>query len=498
MSIKSIDGLRKRVSVQPEPVLITAEKIYQENKEKIPEKFEQPKKKNTTFKAVSFIIVFLIILGITLYLSRLLFYKNEGGSLLEALSKINIIKEISNLITSGDKKLAGENDDRINFLLLGIGGEGHDGPYLTDTIILASLKPSEKKVAMVSIPRDLLVEINPNNWQKINAVYTYGRLENKNDGLTYTKEIIEKNFGLPIHYYFLIDFKGFEKIIDTLGGIEVNVEQSFADNAYPLTADPPAWQTVSFQAGKQKMDGETALKFARSRHGNNGEGSDFARAKRQQKIILAVKDKIFSFETLLRPTRVSGLFTMLNNSFQTNIKSWEVMKLYDLIKDLKDKDVLNLVLDDSPNNYLYSSILEDGTYALLPKGGNFSAIQSLLTNIFQTSQIREENAYLEILNGTKIEGLAYQTALALESFGLKIKNYANAKTQDYQTTIIYDLTNGQKNKSLEIIRNQVGGYVTTEIPNYIKEEVAKENPNATENNQAVDFVIILGQDQLIK
>ncbi len=122
----------------------------------------------------------------------------------------------------------------------------------------------------------------------------------------------------------------------------------------------------------------------------------------------------------------------------------------------------------------------------------------MLENIFQTSLVMEENAILEILNGTKIEGLAYQNALIFENLGLKVKYYANAPTQDHQTTIIYDLTNGQKNKTLDIIKNQVGGYVTTEMPNYIKEEIAKENLNTNENNQSIDFIIILGQDQLIK
>lgn len=495
MVIKNIDGLHKKIQPQREQIL-TPEDAPAVESIKLEGQivgFEKPQKKSGWLKKIIiFCTIAILIILPTVYLSRFLFSKNDGKSVLEVLSKINIFKEISNLITSGDKKLAGEKDDRINFLLLGIGGEGHDGPYLTDTIIIASFKPSQNKVSLLSLPRDLLVPLTENNWQKINALYTYGRLQKKDDGLIYTKEILEKVFGQPIHYYFLVDFNGFENIIDLLGGIKVEVDNSFTDYNYPLTVDPPSWQTVSFTAGEQKMDGAVALKFARSRHGNNGEGSDFARAKRQQKIIMAVKDKVFSFETLIRPTRVSGLFTMLNDYFQTNVKAWEVMRFYDLFKNLNDSDIISQVLDDSPNNYLYSNILEDGAYALLPKGGNFSAIQNLLENIFQTSVVKDENSNVQVLNGTTIEGLAYQTALALENLGIKISHYANASTKDHQTTIIYDFTNGQKTKTLETIKGQIGGYVTTEIPNYLKEDLASQN------NQTVDFIVILGQDQLIK
>jgi len=499
MTRKFIDGLHKKEPDGSSNVLISAAATIAQPQPASEQIFIKPKPKKILLKKyLIYFFIIIFVLAPTIYLSRFFFAKKDGKNVLAVLSKINIIKEISNFIASGNKKLAGETDDRINILLLGIGGEGHEGPYLTDTIIIASLKPSQKKVSLVSVPRDLLVPLNPNNWQKINALYTYGLQQDNEDGLTYAKNIIEQTFALPIHYYFLIDFDGFKEIVDYLGGINVDVENSFTDYAYPLTVDPPSWQTVSFEAGWQKMNGDQALKFARSRHGNNGEGSDFARAKRQQKIIMAVKDKIFSFETLLRPTRVAGLFTMLNDYFQTNVQAWEVMRFYELFKDIKDEDVINQVLDDSPNNYLYGQILEDGAYALLPKGGNFSAINNLLENIFQTGIIQAEKAKIKVLNGTTIEGLAYQTALILEAQGLKIISYANAPSQDHETTIIYDLTNGQKEKSLATIKNQISGYVTADLPAYLQEQEAWEKTNANENYQEPDFIIILGQDQLIK
>jgi len=502
MTPKYIDGLHKKEPDDTTSVLIPTEEI-----ESLPQQTEAPlqkpekqfskppRKKIKKLKLIFFVLIAFLIFAMSIYVSRFLFYKNtEGENVLDVLSRINIFKEISNLLTSGDKKLAGEEDDRINFLLLGMGGEGHSGPYLTDTIILASLKPSEKRISMVSLPRDMFVQTRDDGWQKINSLYALSIGEGEEKALNYTISTIEDNFGLPIHYYFVVDFNGFKNIIDYLGGIKVEVERSFTDSMYPLTIDPPSWEVVSFEEGWQKMDGDQALKFARSRHGSNGENSDFARAKRQQKIIMAVKDKIFSFETLIRPTRVSGLFTMMDNYFQTNLKTWEVMKLYDYVKDINDDEIINFVLDDSPNNYLYGEIMESGAYALLPKGGNFSLVQEMLENIFQTNDIVEEKTYVDVLNGTEISGLAYQNALVLESLGLNINRYDNAPTQDYQTSVIYDLSGGTKEKSLEIIKNQIGGYVTSDLPNFLQEDISVQKIESPEYHNP-DFIIILGQDQ---
>ena len=186
----------------------------------------------------------------------------------------------------GWENLKGELDDRINFLLLGQGGVGHEGPYLTDTIIFASLKPSTKELAMFSIPRDFYVKIPKNGWARINSANSIGETTDYDGGgSAYTAKIIEDVFDQPVHYWLRVDFDAFQKIIDDLGGVNVCVDHSFTDEYYP--DENFGYEPVEFEEGCQKMNGDTALKFSRSRHGTNGEGSDFARSARQQKIILA-------------------------------------------------------------------------------------------------------------------------------------------------------------------------------------------------------------------
>ena len=136
-------------------------------------------------------------------------------------------KAVVNLITDSGLK---NDNGRVNILLLGIGGDGHDGPNLTDTIVIVSVDKNGKDVALVNIPRDLWV---PDLNAKINAVYAYGQDKN-NNGLEQAKQTVSKLFGLPIHYAFRIDFGGFVKAINLVGGLDINVETSFVDYRYPV------------------------------------------------------------------------------------------------------------------------------------------------------------------------------------------------------------------------------------------------------------------------
>ncbi|MFH1225850.1 MAG: LCP family protein, partial [bacterium] len=138
----------------------------------------------------------------------------------------SFFSQIKNLITSDEKQLRGETDQRINILLLGIGGKDHAGPYLTDTVILASFIPQEKKVAIISIPRDLVVPISGDGWRKVNGLNAIGEEKMPGNGAKFAAQTLEEVFGLPIHYYGRIDFTGFTNIIDNLGGIKVYVENT--------------------------------------------------------------------------------------------------------------------------------------------------------------------------------------------------------------------------------------------------------------------------------
>jgi LCP family protein required for cell wall assembly len=218
---------------------------------------------------------------------------------------------------------------RTNFLILGIAGSSdHAGALLTDTIMLASVNPTTKDVAILSIPRDVWV---PSMRAKINSAYYYGHQKQATDGgLILAKSAVGEVTNIPVHYGLVVDFSSFERIIDLLGGVDVNVERSFEDKRYPIAGrendvcdgDPEyecRYETLNFAQGIQHMDGATALKFARSRHAEGDEGTDFARSARQEKIILALRAKVLSREILTDPKKLKQLTDMVIASIKTDI-----------------------------------------------------------------------------------------------------------------------------------------------------------------------------------
>src|SRR3989339_378815 len=325
---------------------------------------------------------------------------------------ISLFSTIRHLVSSGDKALDGEEADRVNFLLLGIGGEGHDGPQLTDTIIFTSFKPSDGSVAMMSLPRDMTVPIPNYGYRKVNHANAYGEMDNPGSGPELASQVIGDVLDEDIQYYLRVDFDGFAEFVDAIGGVDIYIENSFTDPYYPshgkeyatcgyeettteavddteteeqtelaeiLAIDQEEqgileealeeenqpevidyscrFESITFYEGWTHMDGQTALKFARSRHGNNGEGSDFARSERQQKIILAVKDKVLSASTFLNPSRISKMMDTLKDNIATNLDVWEIVRLAGEFKNLSTSEITNHVVDASDGSPLYATVL---------------------------------------------------------------------------------------------------------------------------------------------
>ncbi len=444
------------------------------------------KRKRLTLYTVGFIVIGLIFAGRVLMSSQ-----NATGWFGRGL-----LTHLSSFST--DKKIAGEKEDRINILLLGMGGEGHDGAYLTDTIMLASIKPSTKQVSLISFPRDLVTPVS--GWQKINSINAYAEQELPGSGGPATMAAISELLQIPIHYYVRIDFNGFIKIIDELGGIEVDVENQLDDYGYPILGqeDNPNYYSrfehLSVKPGRQTMDGSLALKYARSRHGVGGEGSDFARARRQQLVIEAVKNKLLSAKILLNPVTITRLSNEFANNVSTDISAWEAVRLWDLTKDIERSNIINTVLSDAPDNFLVSGKGDNGAYILTPRSGNFSAIRNLTRDIFllnptaaQTeAQNNQEAASVIILNGTWITGLAGKTSTALESANLEILETGNAAMRDYTQSTVYDLTGGKKDEALNNILRITGASFTPDYPAWL------DNYRAATNTP--DFILIVGTD----
>lgn len=274
---------------------------------------------------------------------------------------------------------------RINLLVLGYGGVGHDGAYLTDSMILISLIPSDHATTVISVPRDLWVQVPPNSGQyaKINTAYQDGFYNGynglpagQNAGGTEAAEKVGEVVGLPVNYWLTMNFDGFRSLVDSLGGVEINVPVAFTAQ-YPVNDDPAInanWKIIHFNTGPQHMDGEQAIEYARARYVLSplSQGTDFARSVRQQQLISAI---------LARARQVSAWPSLLNatnalqNAIYTNLSLTD-LALFSEKLDLSHAGHVGL----TNQNVLVSAQSSDGQDILLPINGDWGTIASYVNS----------------------------------------------------------------------------------------------------------------------
>lgn len=275
-------------------------------------------------------IVFLVIfLGVSIWYARNIRARNI----------------VSGVVSSpGD--ILKTTDGRTNVVLLGIGGDGHQGGDLTDSILFISFNLERNTAQMIPIPRDIWI---PSMKAKVNTAYHYGNERREGGGRDLAKSAVAEILGVPIHYAVILDFQGFIKAIDAIGGIDVDVARTFDDYKYPIpgkeTAEPESdrYEHIHFDAGTTHMDGTTALKFARSRHAQGDEGTDFARGERQSKIIMAFRNKVFSTETLLNSDSNTKLRESISSSIDTDIVDKEQGSFLKVFLGIGNKDNIESV-----------------------------------------------------------------------------------------------------------------------------------------------------------
>ncbi len=285
-------------------------------------------------------------------------------------------------------------DNQVNILVLGIPGESNDGPYLSDSIILANYNFENNQITTVSVPRDIWSDTLRD---RINSAYAYGFAKNGNpeDGIKLAKAEVSSIVGQPIHYAVVIDFSKFEQLIDFIGGIEINVETAFTDNEFPIVGrenddcggnDPKykcRYETVHFDKGLTKMDGETALKFVRSRHAEGEEGSDFAREKRQQKVIITLEKKLIQLLQKPDVSNLDKLYQQLNqlvNRDITNQQASIIAKNIIFKKFFEKKGLTQKQITLPEDFFIVPPYYEyDGKYVLIPKqNGSFETIHQYI------------------------------------------------------------------------------------------------------------------------
>ncbi len=344
--------------------------------------------------------------------------------------------------------------ERVNILLLGIDQRDSEAgqPTRTDTMILLTIDPVGKTMGMLSIPRDLWVPIpglDKALEERINAAHFFGDLyKYPGGGTVLAKKTVQYNLGVPVHYYVRVDFKAFEKIVDALGGVTINVETAIRDTEYP--DGNYGIISIYIPAGVQHMDGETALRFVRTRHAD----SDFGRTRRQLQFLMAMRDQALKLNIL---PKAPSLISQFRDSIKTDMSANEILSMARLASQIESDKIISRSIDET---MITPWVTPQGGEVLIPKRDE---IKKVVAEVFGTttaapttqpqpaaptpvptattsSQLRavlaQENARIEVLNGTNTKGLAGRTQVYLNNLGYNVVTIGDAGRYDYSETVI--------------------------------------------------------------
>jgi len=301
-----------------------------------------------------------IVLGALVILSALALYSVYSPK----------FKEVPNTVD------AGISQDRINLLLIGVGGDDHPGggKDLADALLLVSVKPSTRQVAIISVPRDLYVKVGRYGSHRINRAHAIGNDSGyPGSGAALTMATVSEVFAQPIHGFVRIDFRAFEKVIDDLGGIDITVKAGFYDYLFQ----------DRFLAGKQRMNGDRALRYARYRYIIGDEGDNFAREARQQQVIDAVRVRMKQQQPSDVVKLVAALRTVSSHT-ETNLTTAQIVWMYRNFRDVDAGQVQQVSLKRYTEIFDLRSVTEAGE-AVRPKGGDFSALRRVASDLFKPS-----------------------------------------------------------------------------------------------------------------
>jgi LCP family protein required for cell wall assembly len=484
----------------------------------------KPKKSRRRWKRLFFVLIFLAAIGF------------GGFQLLAKTNKIfsgkqNIFQRIGSLLISPDKPLTGETDGQINILLLGVGGNGHDGGYLTDTMIVASINTQTSEIVLTSVPRDFAINLPKLGYNKINAAYAYAYRDSPDTAGNVAIAAAEQVTGFKIPYFAVVDFQGFVKAINDVGGVNVTVDHTFTDNTFPndYPFDTKGYiAPVTFVRGQAHMDGGRALIFARSRHSENAnEGSDFARSERQKKILIALKEKILALNLTDLKT-INNLLSDFTENFRTNLEPYELKHLSGLAKTIDSNKIYSLSLEPQ-DNLICSALVDPKTglrvpdpipvpastdasqggptptpaptpaptivpeptapptvpeiirmYVVQPcEGKTLADIHNFLLNSSELAKLKKEAAVVDVQNSTN---KAYPATKykQLADMGSDVRFATFLGKVPYDQTILYDNSHGSKPNTLNYLKKQYN--LTTSDINY--------------TSSSADFVIVIGKDSL--
>lgn len=396
-------------------------------------------------------------------------------------------------------KLRGESDGRVNILLAGNSADdaGHQGGQLTDSIMLVSIDTRHNKAFMLSIPRDLWVDLGSSH-QKINDAYVVGENNDfssagyPSGGMGKLEKVVSENFGLPIHYYALINYNAFKQAVDAVGGIDITVKSTDPRGLYDPNIDyTTKGPLVKLSNGQHHLSGQQALNLARARgdsyYSYGFAGSDFDRTEHQRQMLVALKSKAVSAGVLSNPAKLSSLSDAIGNNVKTDFNTGEVRRLYDLFKQIDNRNIQSLSLNKVNGKSLLASYRSpQGQSALIPAAGvdDFSDIQAFINRQTSSDPVVQESAEVVVLNGTNVNGLAAKVKNKLTAKHIVVQKIGDAGVASQATTAIIDLSGGAKPHTSTALTKLFGNHLTTQNP-YGKLYDA-------------DFIVVAGADQAVK
>lgn len=301
--------------------------------------------------------VLFTLLGVFVLIAAMAFYTQVAPS----------YTEVPNTVAAGLKQ------DRVNLLVIGIGGDRHPGggKDLAGSILLVSLKPSTKQAALISIPRDFYLRIDHYGMHRLNDAHELGNnIGYRGQGAGMVADQVAQISGQPVHAFIRLDFAAFEKIIDNLGGVDIYVYRPFRDTLFK----------DSFQQGWQHMNGRRALQYARYRYVVGAEGNNFARELRQQQIVSAIREKLrhLSAQQALRLAMSS---TTVSRYTRTNLTPPQMAQLYQTFRDMPPANVRHVSLAPTTEVFMLKTFTDSGE-AVRPRGGDYGPLRSTIQNVF--------------------------------------------------------------------------------------------------------------------
>lgn len=377
-----------------------------------------------------------------------------------------------------------EGDSRINILLSGIGGAGHDGPDLTDTLQVISIDPINKTVVMLSVPRDLYVKQADGEWTKVNAVNAdastiYCKVNSCPSGVDKGGEAMKATIGsilgIQINNFIRLDFNGFKQLVDTVGGVDVNVPTTLSDPLYPCPDPSTSNCPIYIKDGQHHFDGTTALEYARSRETT----SDFDRSKRQQLIIEAILTKSKTLGIVGNPAKVNGIFSALGNNVKTDLSPSDMAKLVTIESQIDQSKNTVATLDTSTTGPLMDSSDTAAGYIIFPRLGlgNYTDVQTYVSKILLDPYIVKEQANISIVNTTGKSAETSVLKTLLSGLGYNIVSATSGPTQLFSSIT----TSSSKPYTESLLKQR---FSANELP--------------SDSNDTSDITLTIGSNYLIK